>query len=116
MGRVGEVFALPNHRTGFFVEGHEGTLATARSNNNLFTIDQRRLCVAPHWTGSSEVSCVILAPDFLARIGPEADHLAPLAHRKDRLSVSGRRCPWAFKLRLALAPCAGFAQLARPQR
>ena len=66
-------------------------LAAGRADE-LVAVDQRRLGVAPaaHHL-AVEVLLEVLAPDFLAVLGFDADEVAELAERVDAVAVDGRR-------------------------
>src|SRR5512142_1264273 len=112
MGRIGELFALPNHGAGLLVQRHHGTFLATGRYDDVVAINERRFGVAPTGQRAAEIFHKLLAPHFLAIRGAETNQVTPLAEGIEEITVE--RGSRARALELGIAYRTRFAELCSP--
>src|SRR3974377_1792494 len=97
VGFISEPFGLPDHLPGLFVEGHDRSLGSTWSCDDLVPVHQGRLAKAPLRHDSAEIIHKMPGPFDLPIAGSHTDQLAVMIDSIDPIAVHRRCAPGAGK-------------------
>ena len=104
-----EILALPDGLSGLLVEGHDGSLFTARGDDQLVSVNEGRFGVAPVGNFPAKVVDQAEGPFFLSLVGGEAGEIAVGIHGVDQAVINsgrpaGARAPTGIVALLGIGP------------
>ena len=93
MGSIRQVLAAPDDLAGVLVESGDGAILSTGRDDQMVTIQQRALAIAPPRTSSAQIDHHVQMPQGAARGDIMTGDITVAAFNINHLAIDGRRPP-----------------------